>query len=95
MTGSSSIYVTEGGSNYGNYSNKEVDQLTAELNQTTDPDDQKNIIIQIETILWDDLATIPAFAFPGIVAYDADATGVVYNATQSGLTWNMQDWSTS
>jgi ABC-type transport system substrate-binding protein len=95
VTGSSSIYVTDGGSNYGNYSNKEVDELTAELNQTTDPDAQKDLIIQIETILWDDLATIPAFAFPGIVAYDADASGVVYNATQSGLTWNMQDWSTS
>ncbi len=95
VTGSSSIYVTDGGSNYGNYSNKKVDELTAELNQTTDPDAQKDLIIQIETILWDDLATIPAFAFPGIVAYDADASGVVYNATQSGLTWNMQDWSTS
>ena len=95
VTGSSSIYVTDGGSNYGNYSNKDVDDLTAQLNQTTDPEEQKQLIIQIETILWDDLATVPVFAFPGIVAYDANAEGVVYNATQSGLTWNMQDWSLS
>jgi peptide/nickel transport system substrate-binding protein len=95
VTGSSSIYVTDGGSNYGNYSNKTVDKLTAQLNQTTDPDAQVDLIIQIETILWDELATIPVFAFPGIVAYDADAEGVVYNATQAGLTWNMQYWNIS
>ena len=93
VTGSSAIYTTDGGSNYGNYSNKKVDALTAQLNKTTDPDQQVQVITQIETILWNDLATIPAFAFPGIVAYDANATGVEYNATQSGLTWNMEDWS--
>ncbi|MCZ3388357.1 MAG: ABC transporter family substrate-binding protein [Actinomycetia bacterium] len=95
VTGSSAIYVTDGGSNYGNYANKEVDSLVDTLNQTSDPEEQKQIIIEMETILWDDLATIPVFAFPGIVAYDADATGVEYNATQSGLTWNMQNWNIS
>jgi peptide/nickel transport system substrate-binding protein len=95
VTGSSAIYVTDGGSNYGNYSNKEVDKLTSELNQTTDLEAQTELIIQIETILWDDLATLPVFAFPGIVAYDANSSGVEYNATQAGLTWNMQDWATS
>ena len=29
------------------------------------------------------------------LAYDATAEGVEYNATQSGLTWNMQDWNLS
>ena len=67
----------------------------SQLNRTTDLEEQKNLIIEIETILWQDLATIPVFAFPGIVAYDATATGVEYNATQSGLTWNMQDWGLS
>jgi ABC-type transport system substrate-binding protein len=95
VTGSSSIYVTDGGSNYGNYSNTEVDKLTDQLNQTTDLTEQQNIIVQIETILWNDLATIPVFAFPGIVAYDSTAEGVEYNATQAGLTWNMQDWNVS
>lgn len=95
VTGSSSIYVTDGGSNYGNYGNPEVDTLTDQLNQTTDLTEQQNIIVQIETILWDDLATIPVFAFPGIVAYDATAEGVEYNASQAGLTWNMQNWTVS
>ncbi len=95
VTGSSAIYVTDGGSNYGNYANKDVDALIDTLNQTSDPEEQKAIIIEMETILWNDLATIPVFAFPGIVAYDASAEGVEYNATQAGLTWNMQDWNIS
>ena len=95
VTGSSGIYTTDGGSNYGNYSNKEVDKLTTQLNKTADPAAQVDLIIQIETHLWNDLATIPVFAFPGIVAYDANAEGVEYNATQAGLTWNMDDWSIS
>jgi ABC-type transport system substrate-binding protein len=95
VTGSSSIYVTDGGSNYGNYSNPDVDKLTSQLNQTTDLAEQQDIIVQIETILWNDLATIPVFGFPGIVAYDANAEGVEYNASQAGLTWNMQDWTVS
>ena len=37
---------------------------------TPDPDEQIELIKQIETILWDDLATIPLFDFPGVVAYD-------------------------
>ena len=38
--------------------------MTATLNQTSDPEEQKQIIIQIETILWNDLATIPVVRLP-------------------------------
>lgn len=93
VTGASSTYVTDGGNNFQSYSNATVDELTAQLNRTTDTDEQFDIITQIETELWTDLATIPVFTFPGIAAYDVDATGVVYNASQGGLTWNMDEWS--
>jgi peptide/nickel transport system substrate-binding protein len=93
VTGSSAIYVTDGGSNYQGYSNPEIDELTAQLNRTTDVAEQSQVIADIERILWEDLVTIPAFTFPGIAAYDANATGVEYNASQGGLTWNMEDWS--
>jgi peptide/nickel transport system substrate-binding protein len=85
--------VTDGGNNFQSYSNATVDELTAQLNRTTDTDEQFDIITQIETELWTDLATIPAFTFPGTAAYDVDASGVVYNASQGGLTWNMDEWS--
>ncbi len=93
VTASSSTFTTGGGTNLGSYSNPEVDELIGELNQTFDETAQIELIIQIETNLWDDLATIPVFAFPAVLATAANAEGVVYNATQSGLTWNMDEWT--
>ncbi len=93
VTGSSSTFVTDGGNNFGSYSNPQVDELTAKLNVTPDRAAQLDLIKQIETILWDDLATIPVFAHPALLAYAANTEGVQLNATQAGLTWNMEDWN--
>ena len=59
---------------------------------TPDPDEQIELIKQIETILWDDLATIPLFAFPGVAAYDNTVENVQFQPSQSPITWNMQKW---
>ena len=91
-SGSASTYQTDGGNNNGKYSNPAVDELIIQLNGETDPDAQTDLVIQIETILWEDLATIPGFAFPGLLATTADAGGIEYNPTQAGLTWNMFEW---
>lgn len=91
-SGSSSTFQTGGGNNNGKYSNPEVDSLIDQLNQEPDPDAQTELVVQIETILWNDLATIPGFSFPGVIATSADAQGVVYNPTQAGLTWNAYEW---
>lgn len=93
VSGSSSTYITDGGNNFGAYSNAEVDSLIKQLDITPDRESQVALIEQIETILWDDLATIPLFAFPGILATSSNAEGVVFNASQAGLTWNMEDWN--
>ena len=92
-SGASSTFVTGGGNNQGKYSNPEVDALLTQLNQETDPDAQRDIVIQIETILWNDLATIPGFTFPAVLATTDDVQGVEYNPAQAGLTWNVQEWS--
>ncbi len=93
VTGSDGIYTTGGGQNPGAYSNKQVDTLTTQLDQTIDKDKQVAIQKQIDTLLWTDLATIPLFAFPGVLATSSNAEGVVYNATQSDLSWNAAQWS--
>jgi peptide/nickel transport system substrate-binding protein len=92
VTGSSSTYTTDGGNNFGSYSNPEVDRLTAQLNITPDAGQQLDLIKEIETILWSDLATIPLFTFPGLAAWSSNAEGVEYNSSQGGLTWNMDQW---
>ena len=92
VSGSSSTYITNGGNNNGKYSNAEVDGWLAELDVTPDKDAQVELITQIETQLWNDLATIPIFAFPGVAAYDNTITGVTFQPSQSSITWNMQKW---
>lgn len=91
-SGSSSTYQTGGGNNQGNYSNPAVDKLIDELNSEIDEDRINELATQIDTILWEDLATIPAFTFPAILAYTNKASGVEYNPTQADLTWNAQQW---
>jgi peptide/nickel transport system substrate-binding protein len=90
---SASTYQTGGGNNNGAYSNPQVDELIGQLNAETDPDAANELVIQIETLLWEDLATIPVFSFPGLLATTEDAENVEYNPTQAGLTWNMHEWS--
>jgi len=92
-TGSSSTYTTGGGNNQGKYSNAKVDDLIAQLNKALDKAKQSDLANQIDTQLWADLATVPIFTFPGIMAHADSVSNVVANATQAGLTWNVQEWT--
>jgi peptide/nickel transport system substrate-binding protein len=92
-TGASSTFITGGGNNQQNYSNPEVDELVTQLNAAVDKDEQLALANQIDTILWEDLATIPIFTFPGILAYSDTVTNIEYNPTQVGLTWNAEKWA--
>ncbi|MGH8774196.1 MAG: ABC transporter family substrate-binding protein [Jiangellaceae bacterium] len=80
------------GNNNGCYSNPQVDELYTELNQTIDADAQGPIMKEIEQILWEDLATIPLFAFPALAAWSDTVDGVVANPSQAQITWNMHEW---
>ena len=93
VSGNTSIYKTGGGQNPGKYSNKSVDDALVALNQELDPDKQTVLLKQMDTTMWEDLATIPLFAFPGVVATSKNAEGVVYNPTQADLSWNAQVWA--
>ncbi len=95
VTGSTDIYLTGGGQNPGKYSNPEVDKLLKQLNAELDTTKQTAIQKQIDTILWTDLATIPAYAFPAMLATTPNATGMEFNATQADLSWNVAKWGLS
>ncbi|WP_235854628.1 ABC transporter family substrate-binding protein [Nonomuraea aridisoli] len=79
--------------NNGCYSNKEVDELIKQLNAEVDKTKHAPIIAQIEKILWDDLATIPLFAHPSLLAWDEQLQNIVPNPAQSSVTWNMDKWT--
>ncbi|MFI7613489.1 ABC transporter family substrate-binding protein [Nonomuraea terrae] len=86
---------TEAGkeNNNGCYSNKEVDDLIKQLNAEVDKTKHAPLIAQIEKTLWDDLATIPLFAHPNLLAWDEELQNIVPNPAQSSVTWNMDKWT--
>jgi ABC-type transport system substrate-binding protein len=94
VTGNSTQYVTGGGNNNGKYSNPQVDALTKQLNGELDPAKQADLQAQLDKIVFtQDLQSIPAFAFPGVLAWSKKIQGVEYNPSQSDITWNMDKWS--
>ncbi|GAA1108977.1 ABC transporter family substrate-binding protein [Nocardiopsis metallicus] len=81
------------GNNNGCYSNDEMDELLSDLLQEFDTDAQLEIINEIETILWDDLVTIPLFSHPGTAAWSDNLENVVPNPAQTDIVWNMWEWT--
>ncbi len=92
ITSGQNIYSTTGGQNYGGFSNADVDAAWDRLSSTLDPAEQEKEIIEIETLLWDNLFGIPIFAHPGVVAYDSSIQNVRDTATQSTVAWNAEQW---
>jgi peptide/nickel transport system substrate-binding protein len=80
-------------SNYGDYSNPHVDDLMNTLESETDPAKLVAAANEADTVLWDDVATIPLWQYPQVTAYSNDVRGVKPNPTQQGLTWNLETWS--
>jgi peptide/nickel transport system substrate-binding protein len=80
------------GNNVGNVDIPEIQPLMDELLVTPDPAKQIELANQIDALLWENLATIPVFSFPGVVAFSERASNVVYNPSQNGLTWNAASW---
>jgi peptide/nickel transport system substrate-binding protein len=79
--------------NFGYYSNPAVDKLMDQLASETDPSKLAGIANDADKLIWGDLATIPLFQFPDVVAFNDNVKNVVYNPTQFGLTWNDNAWA--
>jgi len=77
-------------SNYGSYANAHVDALLDQLVTVTDPAEQAALANEIDTVLWDDLATIPLWRLPAVVAHANKVGGVKPNPTDQSLTWNLE-----
>ncbi|SOC54586.1 ABC transporter substrate-binding protein [Ornithinimicrobium cerasi] len=86
------IYSTNGGQNFGGFSNEEVDAAWETLAASNDPEVHLEQVKIIEKLLWDNLYGIPVFAHPGVVGYDNTLENVRHNSTQTGVSWNAEQW---
>jgi len=86
------IYQTGGGSNYGKYSNPQVDTLIKQAVSELDPAKVKDDWNQVDALIWKDMPTIPLYQKPTFIAYDKKFGNIGDNATQQGPFWNAGTW---
>jgi peptide/nickel transport system substrate-binding protein len=87
------LFQIGNGSNYNKFSNADADKLSAETQTTLDTSklvDQKE---QIDKIAFQQAYGLPLFQSPGIFAVNKSLKGVKYFGGQTGLVWNIWDWS--
>lgn len=87
-------YVSDGINNFYGYSNPEVDALADELNATTDPERQDEIVAEVESYLFADAFGLPLFQHPSITAYNSTYVDNVSNIALSPTVFhNVWEWT--
>ena len=87
-------YTTGGINNLSFYSNPEMDELTAALNVTFDLEEQKQILLDIDKLLFDDYYGLTIFQFPAVTAFDQNAIANIDPGPLSPtIFWNIWEWA--
>lgn len=76
VTWMTNFYTCDGGYNWARYCNEEVDALYKKALETLDETQREELVQQIDTILWDDVASIPLWVAPGLTAESERMNGV-------------------
>jgi peptide/nickel transport system substrate-binding protein len=94
VSGSQGIFGTGAGNNLTGYGNTEVDALYKSLSTEFDPEVQKDLLTQIETLLWADAYGTTVFQHPGVTAYNKNKlSGVVPAPLSPNMFWNFWEWT--
>ncbi|WP_026531749.1 ABC transporter family substrate-binding protein [Arthrobacter sp. H41] len=92
VSGVPQIFKSGQGSNFNGFSNAEADALMDQLIVETDPEEQKQLQIEIDKLIWDTNYGLPLFQLPGINAHSDTITGPAYMPNQTGIWWNFWEW---
>jgi peptide/nickel transport system substrate-binding protein len=87
------IFRTGSAQNYGKYSNPKLDQLMTQAISDLDPKKSAELANQADQILWDDMATLPLYQKPQLLAYRNTYTGIGENLSSQGPFWNAGTWA--
>jgi len=86
------IYSTDGGSNYGGYSNKQVDAWLAAAVTSFDTGTQASLLNKADQQVSKDAYTLPLYQKPTLIAFYPNLVNVRNNATLMGPTYNIGQW---
>ena len=79
-------------SNYGEYSNPEVDRLMHEASTSTDLAAARDLLNQAGVILAEDSYVLPLYQKPTLIAVQDDVANVRNNSSLDGPTYNIEEW---
>jgi len=80
-------------SNYNNFNNKQASDLAVQSQSTLDASKLLDIKMQIDKLAFQDGYGLPLFQTPGLFAADSKVDGVKWFGGQTGIVWNIWDWS--
>jgi peptide/nickel transport system substrate-binding protein len=86
------IYTTGGGSNYGGYSNPNVDTWLNQAVATFDTATQASLLNKADQQISMDAYTLPLYQKPTLIAFYPNLVNVRNNATLMGPTYNSGQW---
>ena len=55
--------------------------------------EEKHWANESDKLLWTQMATLPLYQKPTLIAFDQNVKGVGDNSTQVGPMWNSETWS--
>ncbi|MGJ8722611.1 MAG: ABC transporter family substrate-binding protein, partial [Salinibacterium amurskyense] len=93
LTGSDQYLGTGQPSNFGGYSNTEVDGLLKDLETELDPAVQTEIQVEVEKLVWEDAYGVTIFQFPGITVWNNSVTNVDPSPLSPTYFWNFWEWA--
>ncbi len=91
LSSSESIYVEGGGQNYTGLGDPRIQELYGEANIELDDDARAELMNEIDTVLWEQMATIPIAQNPEAMVSSDTLGNLVYNGFQ-GPMWNSATW---
>jgi peptide/nickel transport system substrate-binding protein len=88
-----SIWTTDGGQNWGKYSNPQVDKLMGDASKELDPAKMRDLFNQGDELLSKDAYVLPLYAKPVFIAVYSDYVYIRNNPTAEGQTYNIGEWA--
>jgi peptide/nickel transport system substrate-binding protein len=93
--GQTDIYGIGGGSNWKGYRSAAVTSLFRRSDATLDVKARMALVNRADTVLANDLPTIPLYQKPTYFVYKTKLKGLADNPTLQGPTWNSEFWQAS
>jgi peptide/nickel transport system substrate-binding protein len=92
LSGNVALWSTTGGSNFGHYSNPQVDALMAKSATDLDPTQEYADLNAADVIMTKDAYVLPLYQKPNFIAVSNTYVNVRNNPGLAGPSYNIQEW---